>query len=413
MYAHRTPCSGLPSRNDTRCVRAFSYLGGFGWDVDQQPVCEVNPRQIRRYLSVLLIDIDRRTRTIGIDTGNHERSCPIGSTCPREVRADVLSKADVTFISRDSECERVAYLCAVLDRMARNPQPATSSSTTATIVLMEAAIVVLGSGQDGGSPQLGHTSGVGPDRTASCVAAISPSGSVVLLDASPDMRQQVLSLMMSAVYPADRATPFDAIALTHGHMGHYVGLVHLGKESGDARGIPLLATGKMHTFLRRNEPWRTLYERGNVVPDTFGLGAIRVDDRMTIDAITVPHRAEFTDTVALSVRLDDEPRFLYLPDIDSWSDWRQAEETISAHPMCLLDATFSSADELRDRSVAEIKHPLVTDTIKRFGALNDSTRIVLGHINHSNPLADPESPIAQDAADSGFVIARDGMVLPL
>jgi pyrroloquinoline quinone biosynthesis protein B len=293
---------------------------------------------------------------------------------------------------------------------------------------MEAAIVVLGSGQDGGSPQLGHTSGVGPDRTASCVAAISPSGSVVLLDASPDMRQQVLSLMTSDAFPADRDTPFDAIALTHGHMGHYVGLVHLGKESGDVRGIRLLATGKMHTFLRRNEPWRTLYERGNVAPDTFGLGAIRVDDRMTIDAITVPHRAEFTDTVGLSVRLDDEPWFLYLPDIDSWGDWRQADETISSHPMCLLDATFSSAeshpmclldatfssaDELADRSVTEIKHPLVTDTIERFGSMTDSTRIVLGHINHSNPLADPESPIARDVAASGFVIAHDGMVLRL
>ncbi len=227
------------------------------------------------------------------------------------------------------------------------------------------------------------------------------------------MRQQVLNLMISDEFPADRSTPFDAIALTHGHMGHYVGLAHLGKESGDARGIRLLATGKMHTFLRRNEPWRTLYERGNVAPDTFGLGAIRVDDRMTIDAITVPHRAEFTDTVALSVRLDDEPWFLYLPDIDSWDDWRQAEETISSHPMCLLDATFSRADELADRSVTEIKHPLAADTIERFGSMTDSTRIVLGHINHSNPLADPESPISQSAVASGFVIAHDGMALRL
>jgi pyrroloquinoline quinone biosynthesis protein B len=81
--------------------------------------------------------------------------------------------------------------------------------------------------------------------------------------------------------------------------------------------------------------------------------------------------------------------------------------------MCLLDATFSSADELADRSVTEIKHPLVTDTIERFGSLTGTTRIVLSHINHSNPLADPESPIARDAAASGFVVAHDGMVLRL
>ena len=274
---------------------------------------------------------------------------------------------------------------------------------------MEPAIVVLGSGQDGGSPQLGHASGVGPDRTASSVAVISPSGSVVLLDASPDIRQQTRSLIVSDVFPADRATPFDAIALTHGHMGHYVGLVHLGKESGDSRDTPLLATGKMHTFLQRNQPWNALYQRGNVAQDTFGLGAVRIDAHMTIDAITVPHRAEFTDTVALSVRLDDEPWFLYLPDIDGWAEWRAAEDTISAHERCLLDATFSSGDELTDRSVSEIKQPLVTDTIERFESL--ASRIVLGHINHSNPLADPESAIARRAVDAGFTVAHDGLVL--
>jgi hypothetical protein len=115
MYAHRAPGSGFPTRNYTRCMRALSYLGGFGRNVNQQPVCEVNTRQIGRYLSVFLIDIDRRTRTVRIDTGDHERSSPIGNTCPREVRADVLGKADMAFISWDSECERVAYLCAVHD----------------------------------------------------------------------------------------------------------------------------------------------------------------------------------------------------------------------------------------------------------------------------------------------------------
>jgi pyrroloquinoline quinone biosynthesis protein B len=276
---------------------------------------------------------------------------------------------------------------------------------------MYPSMIVLGAGQDGGSPQLGHVAGVGPDRTASCVAVISPSGSVVLLDASPDIREQVHKLMMSDIFPQGRTKPFDAIALTHGHMGHYAGLVHLGKESGDQQDVPLIATGRMHTFLRRNEPWRALYERRNITPDTFGLGAIRIDDQMTIDAITVPHRAEFTDTVALSVRIDDERWFMYLPDIDSWADWHGAEESISGHQLCLLDSTFSTVDELADRSIAEIKHPLVTDTIERFGHLTASTQIVLGHINHSNPLADPGSDIAQQAIAAGFTVAHDGLVV--
>jgi pyrroloquinoline quinone biosynthesis protein B len=276
---------------------------------------------------------------------------------------------------------------------------------------MDASILVLGSGQDGGSPQLGHTSGVGPNRTASSVAVISPDGAIVLLDASPDIRQQTISLMTSEVFPTDRSTPFDAVALTHAHMGHYAGLVHLGNESGDAKGVSLLATGKMHTFLRSNQPWRMLYQRGNVVPDTFGLGAIRIDERMTIDALAVPHRAEFTDTVAISVRIDDAPWFMYLPDIDAWADWPGAEAAISEHALCLLDATFSDPDELPGRSIADIKHPLVTDTVERFSHLTGSTQIVLGHINHSNSLADIESEIAVRTRAAGFAVAHDGLVL--
>lgn len=276
---------------------------------------------------------------------------------------------------------------------------------------MRPAALVLGSGQDGGSPQLGHTAGVGPDRTASCVAIISPSNSVVLLDASPDIRRQTVALMAAEIYPQGRTTPFDAVALTHGHMGHYAGLVHFGKESADLKRLPLLATGKMHSFLRRNEPWRSLYERGNVKPDTFGLGAIRIDELLTVDAITVPHRAEYTDTVGISVRYDDEPWLLYLPDIDGWRDWRRAEEVIAAHSVCLLDATFSAVDELPGRDVAELRHPLVGDTIDRFSHLTYESNIVLGHVNHSNALADPASDIARAAVSAGFTVAYDGLVL--
>lgn len=233
-----------------------------------------------------------------------------------------------------------------------------------------------------------------------------------MLDASPDIRHQTRDLLRSERFPAGRETPFDAIALTHGHMGHYAGLVHLGKESGDPRDVTLLATGKMHSFLRGNEPWRVLYTRRNVKPDTFGLGAIRIDEHITVDAITVPHRAEYTDTAAISVRLDGEPWFLYLPDIDAWADWRNAEETIASHQVCLVDATFSSIDELPDRDITEIRHPLVGDTIERFEHLTSSTHIVLGHMNHSNSLADPTSEIAGKATGAGFSVAFDGLHIP-
>lgn len=275
---------------------------------------------------------------------------------------------------------------------------------------MHPSILVLGSGQDGGSPQLGNRLGVGPDRTASCVSVISPNGSVVLLDASPDIRTQGRRLLAWDLYPSGRQRFVDAVAITHGHMGHYAGLLHFGKEAMSESGLPLVATASFLRFISGNEPWRALVAGGQLRPAPLD-PEISIDTSLSIAGIPVPHRSEYTDTVALSVRVDDRPYLLYLPDIDAWEPWPDAESTIAQHEIAILDATFSSPDELPGREMAEIAHPLVPDTIDRFSHLTDTTRIVLSHINHTNELSDPTSAIAERAMTSGFTIARDGLVI--
>jgi pyrroloquinoline quinone biosynthesis protein B len=275
---------------------------------------------------------------------------------------------------------------------------------------MTSSIFVLGSGQDGGSPQVGHRIGVGPDRTASCVVVRSPNGSVAMLDASPDIRVQAQRLLGWDGYPSKRERFLDAVAITHGHMGHYAGLVHFGKEAAASRGLPLVTTPSFLEFVTSNDPWRALVAGGHLRPTPLG-EEVSIDTSMSIVGIPVPHRAEYTDTVALSVRFHGEPRFLYLPDIDAWDPWPEAESVIAEHESVLLDATFSSAQELPGRDMTVIAHPLVPDTIERFEHLAKSSQLVLGHINHSNALADPTSEIARRAADAGFLVAFDGMEL--
>lgn len=273
---------------------------------------------------------------------------------------------------------------------------------------MTASILILGAGQDGGSPQLGRRSGIGEPRTASSVAVRSPNGSVVLLDASPDIRLQSQALMTWSGYPSDRSDLVDAVAITHGHMGHYAGLLQFGKEAAATQNLPLVATPSVLGFLTSHEPWRTLVAGGHLRPQPLD-NRVPIDTSMTIVGIPVPHRAEFTDTVGLSVVVHDDPYLLYLPDIDSWDAWPQAESVIAAHRIAMLDATFSSTEELPGRDMAQIAHPHVPDTLERFGSLATTTRIVLTHINHTNLLADPNSTIAALAEGSGFTIAKDGM----
>ena len=116
-----------------------------------------------------------------------------------------------------------------------------------------------------------------------------------------------------------------------------------------------------------------------------------------------------TASDAFSVSVDGAPWALYLPDIDAWDLWGDADSVIRDHELCIIDATFGGDDELPGRDLASIPHPLVTDTSERFGAAVREATIVLSHINHSNALNDPSSPLTRSVREAGFLVAEDGM----
>jgi len=152
--------------------------------------------------------------------------------------------------------------------------------------------LVLGSAQDGGLPQIGCERSCCAQtrrdprsrRFASSLVVVDPAaGRRFLFDASPDLPEQVALARRLGALPAGGAGPaagpgaesggegagrpplFDAILLTHAHMGHYIGLAQLGREAYAARGQRLLASASMGTFLRENAPWSDLVASGAVV----------------------------------------------------------------------------------------------------------------------------------------------------
>ena len=56
----------------------------------------------------------------------------------------------------------------------------------------------------------------------------------------------------------------SGIFLTHAHMGHYTGLLHLGREVMGAKNMPLFAMPKMKDFLEKNGPWNQLITLKNI-----------------------------------------------------------------------------------------------------------------------------------------------------
>ena len=211
-----------------------------------------------------------------------------------------------------------------------------------------------------------------------------------MIDATPALPEQLA-----------RLGGLDGILLTHAHMGHYTGLVWLGREGMGARSMPLYVRPKLAAFLRSNGPWSQLVRLGNVElreVESVTLGDLRAT------AVPVPHRDEFSETVAWHI---EGPRrsALYLPDIDGWDGW-PLEDWVSRVDVAWLDGTFWADGELA-RDMSEVPHPRVTDTLARLPPeLRARVRFI--HLNHTNPLLDPGSAEAAQVAAAGASIAVEG-----
>jgi len=169
----------------------------------------------------------------------------------------------------------------------------------------------------------------------------------------------------------------------------------------------------MAAFLRTNGPWSQLVSLGNIElreiePDRPTVLA----DGLSVTAIRVPHRDEYSDTVAFRVA-GPSRALLYVPDIDKWEKWdRRLEDEVANAGVALLDGTFESESELPGRSLLEIPHPLVGETAARLAGKARGTDVRFIHLNHTNRLLWDEG--ARSALrERGFAVAQDGEELPL
>lgn len=281
-----------------------------------------------------------------------------------------------------------------------------------------ARAIVLGIAQDGGMPHIGCAqeacSRARQDqslarRVASLGLVDERSGRRFLIDATPDLPAQIAALHGEGA-GRDPRRPVDGILLTHAHIGHYAGLMYLGREALGARGVPVYATKRMAAFLRDNAPWSQLITLGNIElrqiePDR----EIRLSPGLTATAFLVPHRDEFSDTVGFEIA-GPNARVLYIPDIDKWSRWdRSLRDAVARVDVALVDGTFESASEIPGRSQSEIPHPLIEETLAAVPQAHRH-RLRFIHLNHTNRLLwDP----AARAALGSAAVAREGEEIDL
>ena len=283
-------------------------------------------------------------------------------------------------------------------------------------------LFVLGVAQDGGYPQTGcyrpHCMRAWNDptlkRLTSSIAVIDGKhGAKYLFDATPDMREQLYDLHVEA---PDSNHALAGVFLTHGHMGHYTGLMHFGHEAIGADAIRVFAMPRMHDYLTDNGPWSQLVSFRNIELVRIEDGKeIILNDELLVVPLQVPHRDEYTETVGY--RIDGPNKSaLFIPDIDKWAKWDiDIRELVREVDYALLDVSFFADGELPNRDMSQIGHPFVQESMELFANLaeEDKAKIIFIHFNHTNPLLIDGSDAQKTVRALGFRFATEGLRLPL
>lgn len=260
--------------------------------------------------------------------------------------------------------------------------------------------ILLGTAAGGGYPQWNCAcpmcAGGYPARTQDCLA-ISPDGSSwYLINASPDIRTQILATPQLRAGPGPRDTPLRGVLLTDAELDHTLGLTMLREGS-----LEVFAPPAVLDALQRDFPLRPLLARynswsWNPVPSELA--------GLTVTALPVsdkhPKYAGSSDAPGpwvVAYRLDcPTGSLVYAPCLATWPSG--FDSFIADATAVILDGTFWSPTELSTTT------PLAAAAQPAMGHLPiagpggtlarrpPGPRWLYTHLNNTNPLLNPTSP---------------------
>ena len=281
----------------------------------------------------------------------------------------------------------------------------------------EVSIKILGTIQDGGMPHLGcskkccinyYSKGFPKKRVVSLGISNTKYNKHYLIEASPDINYQLKDLLEDN----NPSKSLDGIFLTHAHMGHYSGLLNLGRESFNSRSVPLFVMPKMHEFISSNGPWDQLVKLKNVeLKNIYNQKEEALEENLSIIPLLVPHRDEYSETVGYKI-IGPNKTALFIPDIDKWEKWQTSIlDLIKEVDYAFLDGTFYDSEEINHRDISEIPHPFIIESLELFKNLSivDKSKVYFIHLNHTNPAIDKSSAPFKNIISKGFNVADINM----
>jgi len=283
----------------------------------------------------------------------------------------------------------------------------------------EPYIIILGNAQDAGFPQIACNKKCCKkawkkqklQRHATCFAVINPATKKsYLFEATPDIKWQ---LQMLKKHMNDKTHLPSAIILTHAHIGHYSGLLMLGKEAMSTDRMPVYAMPMMKKFLSSNGPWSQLVDQKQITLNGITEEKeYQLDESIRIKAFRVPHRDEFSETVGYIIYFNNK-KICFIPDIDKWNKWeKDLTELVRENNTLIIDGTFYKDGELKNRTMKEVPHPFITETMDKLNDMNaeEKAKVYFIHFNHTNPVL-RNGKQRKSVFKNGFRICDEGMIL--
>ena len=271
-------------------------------------------------------------------------------------------------------------------------------------------LVILGTTQDAGKPQIGCQKSCCQNLNnrffvASLGISDTKNNKNYIFDATPDITAQYQLLSEKTGIKS-----IDGIFLTHAHSGHYTGLMYLGKEGMNASKIPVYAMPRLTNYLTKNGPWGQLVTLENINLNPLqSETSIRLDSSLIVIPIRVPHRDEYSETVGFKI-IGAKKSALYIPDIDKWEIWeKDIIKEVNAVDYAFIDGTFFEDGEI-NRPIKDVPHPFISETVSIFKnePLSVKNKIYFIHLNHTNPAHNQESQQRIALEKQGFRFASLG-----
>lgn len=301
---------------------------------------------------------------------------------------------------------------------------------------------MLGSAAGGGFPQwncncpncAGHRAGTvrATARTQSSIAVAGRDPARwVLVNASPDIRAQILAAPPLQPGRALRDTALCAVILVDGQVDHTTGLYML-RES--TRPWPVFCTDSTYADLTRGNPILGVLghfcgvERRRIELDAeFGIEEVadvrfRALPVASKPAPYSPHREAPLpgDNIALVIEDRASGRsVVYAPGLAAVD--AALRERMEAADAVLVDGTFWSDDEMvrlgvsgkRARDIGHLPQSGAGGMLEQLERLPAGVRKILIHINNTNPILDENSAERRELRRRGVEAAEDGLEIEL